>query len=95
MEPMKKRFSTPIFAVILLLAACGLKPAVQTKPELQPENRLFSQGEALINQQLFSKALDLFSSYLDQYPDRHRAPDALMRMGEIYLLTARPAQADR
>lgn len=90
---MKKTFYISLFAFVLLLGACGLKPSVRTQPAMPPDERLFAQGEAALIQERYQKALDLFASYLDQYPDRHRAPDALMRMGEIYLLTGKPTEA--
>jgi len=90
---MKRRYTIPTLAILLISGACGLKPIVSPEPAKRPGDELFSQAESLYNSRSYEDALEMFEDYLTRYPKRPSAPDALMRIGAIQMLKGRTVEA--
>ena len=71
-------------AFFLVLGACVPKPPVPTEPSPTGiEDTLFVDAENFFETEDYAQALDAYTAYLDQYPDRPLAPAALMKIGRI------------
>jgi len=81
---MKKNRSIILLCLFLVLGACVPKPPVPIEPSpVGVEDELFIAAENWFETQDYPQALDAYSSYVDQYPDRSLAPAALMKIGKI------------
>ena len=97
-----KRYAYFSFIVIaILLSSCAPKkiyspvPSQQPQPVIKPDtgSELFSSAEKFFQERKYSDALDAFQNYISSFPNGAHKPDALLRMGEIYLMISRPSQA--
>ena len=68
----------------LVLGACVPKPPVPTgPPPVGVEDDLFFAAENMFAAEYYPEALDAYSGYVDQYPERPLAPAALMKIAKI------------
>jgi len=80
-----------LFPIVLLLScvffcSCGLKKLVLPGPPAQPGDELFLQAEELFRSQSYDQALEVYHTYLSQFPQGHLAPKALMNMADIEII---------
>jgi ABC-type branched-subunit amino acid transport system substrate-binding protein/TolA-binding protein len=76
-----------VLLISLFLAACTAAPVHLPELPRQPDDPsvlLIQEGERLMAEDDFDKALDRFSEYLGHYPDGPYADLALNRLGAIY-----------
>ncbi|MEE8398391.1 MAG: penicillin-binding protein activator [Desulfobacterales bacterium] len=78
---------------ILALIAVVLSASCTLKTMIRPGDAAFSRAEALFQAQSYGSALEMFTRYLSDFPDRHLAADAMLRIGTIHLLQGRTAKA--
>jgi ABC-type branched-subunit amino acid transport system substrate-binding protein/Tfp pilus assembly protein PilF len=102
---MMKYYRCPFFfLLILLLASCASRKAIKTdiapKPEKIPSavaanlaEELFSSAEKSYLAKAYPEALNAYLKYLSSFPDGSRSVEALLRTGEIYMISGKPAQA--
>ena len=68
----------------LVLGACVPKPPVPTgPPPVGNEDDLFLTAEKMFAAEYYPEAMDAYSGYVDQYPERPLAPAALMKIAKI------------
>jgi ABC-type branched-subunit amino acid transport system substrate-binding protein len=80
---MKVNRITVFLCVFLLLGACVPKPPVPTEtPTLGVEYDLFIAAEKMFEAEDYPQALDAYSEYVNQYPDKPLAPAALIKIGK-------------
>ena len=89
---MKRLIRTIIAGLVILILACA-PTSVKTPVEVDTGEKLFDTAESLFQEKSYQKALDTFRAYLLSYPDRPRAPAALLKIGEIYLVQGEAQKA--
>ncbi|MGD9181101.1 MAG: penicillin-binding protein activator [Desulfobacterales bacterium] len=73
-----------LLCFFLVLGACVPKPPVPSEPFLaEVEDNLFIAAEEMFAAGYYPEALDAYSGYVDQYPERPLAPAALMKIAKI------------
>jgi ABC-type branched-subunit amino acid transport system substrate-binding protein len=78
----------------LVLGACVAKPPVPTgPPSVGVEEDLFLAAENMFEAGYYPEALDAYSGYVDQYPERPLAPAALMKIAKIKSILGKYAEA--
>ena len=78
----------------LVLGACVAKPPVPTgPPSVGAEEDLFLAAENMFEAGYYPEALDAYSGYVDQYPERPLAPAALMKIAKIKSILGEYAEA--
>ena len=78
----------------LVLGACVAKPPVPTgPPSVGAEEDLFLAAENMFEAGYYPEALDAYSGYVDQYPERPLAPAALMKIAKIKSILGKYAEA--
>ena len=78
----------------LVLGACVAKPPVPTEPpSVGAEDDLFLAAENMFEAGYYPEALDAYSGYVDQYPERPLAPAALMKIAKIKSILGKYAEA--
>lgn len=84
---MKTKTLLICFACMCFLLACVSKPDPDWdyKGPIAAEDRQFFRGEKSYKSEKYSEALDAYTKYLAQYPNRSMAPAALLRIGYIHL----------
>jgi len=91
-----KRFAViSVLLLTILIPSCGITPIFAPKPVIQPGEALFAEGESLFRNGSLDQALQVLEAYLAQYPQQPRAPEALMRIGEIAAEKGDNAKAER
>lgn len=88
---MKRKLRVCILFAVILTASCTLKTIIG--PVTEPGDAIFSRAEDLFQARSYDNARDIFASYLSDFPDRHLAADAMLRIGTIHLLQGRPDEA--
>lgn len=97
-----KYFRYPLCILLIVsLTACAPKKVIQSgrfqKPEgpakVDPAEELFASAEKSYQEKAYPAATDGFQKYLSAFPNGSRTPDVLMHLGDIYLVTGKPAEA--
>jgi ABC-type branched-subunit amino acid transport system substrate-binding protein len=85
---------TILLCFLLVLGACVPKPPVPTgSPQVGAEDDLFLAAENMFVAGYYPEALDAYSGYVDQYPERPLAPAALMKIAKINSILGKYAEA--
>lgn len=58
-------------------------------------NAYFWNGEALLAQNNLEQAVEAFSAVVTEYPEAHKAPDALVKLAQIYAQIGQKSQAQQ
>ncbi|MBW2187163.1 MAG: tol-pal system protein YbgF [Deltaproteobacteria bacterium] len=58
-------------------------------------NAYFWNGEALLAQNNLEQAVEAFSAVVKEYPEAHKAPDALVKLAQIYAQLGQTSQAQQ
>lgn len=58
-------------------------------------NAYFWNGEALLAQNNLEQAGEAFTTVVKEYPEAHKAPDALVKLAQIYAQLGQPEQAQQ
>jgi len=83
-----------LLCFLLVLGACVPKPPVATgPPPVGVEDDLFFAAENMFAAEYYPEALDAYSGYVDQYPERPLAPAALMKIAKINSILGKYAEA--
>jgi branched-chain amino acid transport system substrate-binding protein len=87
-----------VISVVCLLLAIGTIWSCAPRPQITPGpgdagERSLVNAEKLYGVQSYDEALALYSQYVASYPDRPNAPAALMKIGAIYALQKKTAEA--
>jgi len=73
-----------ILILITLFACIPKTKVVSMKSHDVSDENLFSKAENFFNSKQYNKALETYSEYIAQFPEKHLLPAALMRIGTIY-----------
>ncbi len=86
MKNFQKILIIVLLSLIVLIAGCGPKSRLVYEPQdvADPSEQLFRKAEKLYQQKDYARALEAFETYLMRYPNRQKAPEALMNIGIIY-----------
>jgi ABC-type branched-subunit amino acid transport system substrate-binding protein/predicted negative regulator of RcsB-dependent stress response len=80
-------FMKPICKIVIITSAIFLwscMPKVGYE-KYDPSAQLYSEAEKMFQEKSYEKALFLFNEYLDRFPDRSMAGEALMKTGAIHM----------
>lgn len=81
-------------ASLFFLSACEMPPDVTDGVE-GPAKQLYYRAETQFRNRVYAPALDLFQSYLTQYPEGPDAARAMLRVGQSYAAMRRYDEARR
>lgn len=76
-----------VFLLLITLCACTLLPSPRPEPEpriLDAEQIAYKEADSLWQRGELDQALSHLNRYLGRYPQGRYAPDALLRIGDIY-----------
>ena len=103
-EPQGLTVSSPVYSlstraaslsVFGLMCAFLLAGSAWAQPADQSASDQFQDGLRLFNSNLFANAARSFETFVDRYPEHHRAPDAMYHQAESYLALGREDDAIR
>ena len=83
---MRRLFPTVLLLSVVLFCSCGVKQIVSPEPTVQSGDELFSKAADLFRSQSYKKSLEVYNTYISQFPDGHLVPNVLMNIGDIQIL---------
>jgi len=80
-----------IALLVLMVWSCAPAPTVKPPPGIpEPGGELWEQAERWYGEGAIEEARTLFEQYMAEFPTGSLAPEALMRLGDIYSRLERP-----